>query len=168
MHFHGPAGARGRMTSRSNEEQSFTLEETIMKAHGVITGLALALTLGSAGVAAAQSAHQPDQARAAQDSGRKHGPGRGRENLLLRGITLTSAQQTQLKTLAEAQRREFGGKRQQGDRPVRGDTTGMGARRAEMEKHREQHIASVRAILDASQRAQLDKNIAEMKAHRRG
>jgi hypothetical protein len=42
----------------------------------------------------------------------------------------------------------------------------MAARRAEFAKRFEQHIAEVRGILTTDQRAQFDKNVAELKARR--
>jgi hypothetical protein len=51
-------------------------------------------------------------------------------------------------------------------RRERGDTTGIAARRAEMQKRFEQRIAEVRNILTADQRTQFDKNVAEMKERR--
>jgi Spy/CpxP family protein refolding chaperone len=93
--------------------------------------------------------------------------------MLLRGITLSADQQTRLRELAD-QRRQAQGERPQGGwgangqgqpQRERGDTTGMGARRAQMQQRREQHIAAIRSILTPDQQAQFDRNVADMKAH---
>ena len=150
-----------------------------MRRNSLITGLALAL--GAAGVASAQGVGSPDRPRDAQDSGFRRGPGaRGeREAMLLRGITLTSDQQAQLKDLRDRWRQQMEAERSQRDRgrggngearPQRepGDTAGMGARRAQMEQRRDQRIAAIRGILNADQRVQFDKNVADLKAHAEG
>ena len=70
-------------------------------------------------------------------------------------------------TSGDAQRKQFDAALPQGGRsarPERGDTTGTGARRAKMEQQREAHIAAIRGLLDAQQRTQFDKNVAQMKA----
>ena len=135
-----------------------------MRKSTVITTLALALTIGVAGTAAAQYG--------APDSGMRRGPG-GRGNpeaMLLRGITLSSDQQARVDQMADARRKEMEAQRAaRGDSGARsererGDTTGMGARRAEMERRRDAQIASLRAILTDDQRVQFDKNVAELKA----
>ena len=147
-----------------------------MHTNSVITGLALALTLGAAGIASAQGVARPDRSREAQDSGFGRGPGGrgGREGMLLRGITLSPDQQAQLKDLRDRGRQQMDAERSQRDRggngearPQRqpGDTAGMGARRAQMEQLRDQRIAAIRGILNADQRVQFDKNVAELKAH---
>ena len=142
-----------------------------MRKNSLITAVALALTLGAAGVASAQgvSADRPRESQ--QDGGFRRGPGGrgGPETMLLRGITLSADQQARIKALGDAQRQQWEAERAQrgnaGAQRQRGDTTGMGARRAEMQQRREQHITALRAVLNADQQAQFDKNVAEMKAH---
>ena len=142
------------------------------------TALALAFTL--AATAGAQSTDRDNRAerprRAQQDSVGRRGP-RGPEGFLLRGITLSPEQRTKLAELRRSQRAEFDAKRPNGangengavrPRRERGDTTGMAARRAEMQKRFEQRIAAVREILTADQRTQFDKNVAEMRTRRSG
>ena len=142
-----------------------------------MTGLALALTVSVAGAASAQNAQRPQRGVATQsDSGFRRGPGArggrgGGDMMLLRGINLTDNQKTRLKELRASSRKEFdksGGRARldgaQGQKP---DAATVAARRAEMEKRREQRFASVRSILDSKQRTQFDKNVAEMKAHPR-
>jgi Spy/CpxP family protein refolding chaperone len=146
-----------------------------MRGNSLITTLALALTLGTAGVLSAQGVAGADRPRDSQQEGARRGPGRGgQESMLLRGITLNADQQAQIKTLGDRQRQQWEAERAQRDAArggnagaprERGDTTGMGARRAQMEQRREQHIAAVRAVLNADQQVQFDKNVAEMKAH---
>jgi Spy/CpxP family protein refolding chaperone len=155
----------------TTEHHSF--QETTMRKNSVITALALALTVGAAGVASAQGVGGADRPRdAQQDGGVRRGPdGRGGpETMLLRGITLSADQQAQIKALGDRQRQQWEAERAQrggnaGAPRERGDTTGMGARRAEMQQRRDQHIAAVRAVLNADQQVQFDKNVAEMKAH---
>jgi Spy/CpxP family protein refolding chaperone len=146
-----------------------------MRTNSVITGLALALTLGATGVASAQGVASPDRPRDAQDSGFRRGAGGrgGAEATLLRGITLTPDQQAQLKDLRDRGRQQMDAERSQHDRGGNearsqrqpGDTAGMGARRAQLEQRRDQRIAALRGILNADQQVQFDKNVAEMKAH---
>ena len=133
-----------------------------MRRHMVISTLAMALTLGATAVASAQSQTQdPRRGAAGQAEGRRGGPG----GMLLKGITLTADQKTRIEAINKKdheQRKAERGKDQRQARQ-RGDTTGFGARRAEMEQHREQRVAQLRTILNSSQRVQLDKNVAEMK-----
>ena len=128
------------------------------------TAIALALTL--AATAGAQSTDRGQRAErprgAQQDSVGRRGRG-GPERMLLRGITLSADQHTKLADLRARERAQFDANR---PRRERGDTTGVAARRAEMEKRFEQRIAAVREILTADQRAQFDKNVADLKARR--
>ncbi|HKP15583.1 MAG TPA: Spy/CpxP family protein refolding chaperone [Gemmatimonadaceae bacterium] len=146
------------------------------------TALALALTF--AATAGAQSTDRGNRAErprgAQQDSlGRRGARGqRGPEGMLLRGITLSTEQRAKLADLRRSERAQFDAKRpnRQGGvngqsgavrpRGERRDTTGMAARRAEMEKRFEQRTAAVRNILTAEQRTQFDKNVADLKARR--
>jgi Spy/CpxP family protein refolding chaperone len=151
--------------------------------HKTLTS-ALALALTFAATAGAQSTVRDNRAErprgAQQDSvGRRgpRGPG-GPERMLLRGIRLSAAQQAKLVDLRRSERAQFDAKRpnrpngangQNGavrQRRERGDTTGMTARRAEMQQRFERRIAAVREILTAEQRTQFDKNVAEMKERR--
>ena len=140
------------------------------------TAIALALTL--AATAGAQSADRGQRAErprgAQQDSVGRRGRG-GPERMLLRGITLSAEQRTKLAELRRSERAQFDAKRPNGangqtgavrPRRERGDTTGIAARRAEMQKRFEQRITEVRNILTAEQRTQFDKNVAEMKTRR--
>jgi Spy/CpxP family protein refolding chaperone len=138
----------------------------------LVTAFALALSLGTAGVASAQTAARPDRdGRAQHDSTGRRGRG-GPGGFLLRGITLTADQQARVTQLRDAQRKQFEANRPARDgaagaRPERqrGDTTGMGARRVQMEQRRAQEIQSLRGILTAEQRVQFDRNVAEAKTH---
>jgi Spy/CpxP family protein refolding chaperone len=143
-----------------------------MQKNSVITAFALALTLGTVGVASAQGVGGADRPRDSQQDGGRRGPGGrgGPETMLLQGITLTADQQAQIKALGDRQRQQYEAERAQrggnaGAPRERGDTTGMGARRAEMQQRRDQHVAALRAVLTADQQVQFDKNVAEMKAH---
>jgi protein CpxP len=146
-----------------------------MKSSSFTTGLALVLSLAAAGAASAQSAQRADRGVAAQsDSGFRRGPGArgqrgGQQGMLLRGIKLTDNQKARMKELRANGRKEFdkqGGRaRTDGAQGQTRDTAAIAARRAEMQKRREQNIASIRSILDSKQRTQFDKNVAELKAH---
>lgn len=143
------------------------------------TAIALALTLAAtAGAQSTDRDNRQERPRGAQhDNVGRRGP-RGPEGMLLRGITLSAEQKTRLADLRQRERAQFDANRPRRDdgpngqdrsaRPQRerGDTTGMGARRAEMQKRFEQRIAAVRGILTADQRVQFDKNVAELKARR--
>ena len=143
------------------------------------TALALALTVAaSAGAQSTDRGQRPERPRGAQqDSVGRRGRG-GPERMLLRGITLSADQQSKLADLQRREREQFDANRPRRDggpngrnggaRPQRqrGDTTGMGARRAEFEKRFEQRIAAVRNILTSDQRVQFDKNVAELKSRR--
>ena len=143
------------------------------------TAIALALTVAaSAGAQSADRGPRTERPRGVeQDSIGRRGRG-GPERMLLRGITLSADQQTKLADLQRKEREQFVANRPRRDRDgngangaarpqrQRGDTTGMAARRAEFEKRFEQRIADVRNILTTDQRAQFDKNVADMKARR--
>ena len=143
------------------------------------TALALALTVAaSAGAQSTDRGQRPERPRGAQQDGvGRRGRG-GPERMLLRGITLSADQRSKLADLQRREREQLDANRPRRDggpngqngaaRPPRerGDTTGMAARRAELEKRFEQRIAAVRNILTSEQRVQFDRNVAEMKARR--
>ena len=152
-------------------------------------GLGLALVVGAAGAAAAQSTrpgNRPDTTQSEQgargDHGvrgaRRRGPG-GPGGALLKGITLTDAQKTRLQELRKGQRSEMQKTREQfgavmkeaRDARQRGDTVTARAKmeqvRAQMDKQRERQIASLRTILTAEQQKQLDANVAQRKERAR-
>ncbi|MEP6621147.1 MAG: Spy/CpxP family protein refolding chaperone [bacterium] len=142
-----------------------------MKNASFTMSLAMALSLAAAAVAGAQSPQRADGTHAIrQDTSVHRGrDGRaqrgGRDKMLLRGITLSSAQKTRLETLRKAQRKEFEQMRGTAARPAR-DSAGMTARRTAMEQRREQQFSAIRDILSAEQRSQFDKNATELKARR--
>jgi hypothetical protein len=148
------------------EDPTSLQEITIMRKTSIIMGLALALSLGAAGVASAQGATRAERPRAAQDSSFRRGRG-GPNGMLLRGITLSAEQKTRVAELRASQRKQFDAMRdkakENGSARQRGDTTGFGARRAQMTQRRDQNIAAMRSILNAQQRTQFDKNVAELK-----
>lgn len=143
------------------------------------TAIALALTVAaSAGAQSADRGPRAERPNGAQQDGiGRRGRG-GPERMLLRGITLSADQQTKLADLQRKDREHFlanrprrdrdrnGGNRAERPQRQRGDSTGMAARRAEFAKRFEQRIADVRNILTTDQRAQFDKNVAELKARR--
>ena len=139
--------------------------------------MGLGLAVAMAGTAVAQ---QPsDSARGAKAPGarreRFEKRGGAPEGFLLRGITLTEAQKTQLKTLRQSERSAMQAQREHGRKGFediraarqRGDTATARAlaqkQRQEMARFREQHVAAVRNVLTAEQRVQFDKNLAEIK-----
>lgn len=145
----------------------------------MLSALALAAVVAcTAGAQGTERNGRPDRPQGAQqDSAGRRGP-RGPERMLLRGITLSADQQTKLADLQRRDREAREANRPQradgqngpnrADRPRRepGDTTGMAARRAEMERRFEQRVAAIRDILTPAQRTQFDKNVAEAKANR--
>jgi periplasmic protein CpxP/Spy len=144
----------------------------------ILIGLGLAASL--AGVAAAQQpgADAPKRERA---EGPRGGPdGRfedrgGPRGLLLKDITLTDAQKTQLKELRKAQHDKMDANKEQRRKQFdelkaareKGDTVAvkaiMARNRQAMEQARAQEFAAMRTILTAEQRVQFDKNVAELK-----
>jgi protein CpxP len=146
----------------------------------ILIGLGLAVSVASTVIA-----QSPDTTR-----GRGHKGGRGAEHgqmegrrgrggpdgLLLKGITLTEGQRTQIAQLNKTQRGQMEAKRGANKGQMekvrearqRGDTAAvraaMAQRRTQMEQERAQHIAAIRNILTAEQRVQFDKNVAELKA----
>lgn len=149
-------------------------------------GLGLALIVGAAGAAAAQSTRpdtRPDSARRERgergewngERGMRRGGLGGRDGALLRGITLTDAQKTRIQELRKAQQPEMKKMREQfatvmkeaRDARQRGDTATARAKmtqvRTAMDAQRDRHIASLRTVLTADQQKQLDANIAATK-----
>ena len=141
----------------------------------IFMGLGLAATL--AGVAAAQHANAPRRDRSEQaggQGGQYEGRG-GRGGLLLKNITLTDAQKTQLQALRKAREGTGNANREQMKKQFdearaarqRGDTATaraiMDRNRQAMEQERSQQIAAMRNILTPDQRVQFDKNVTEMK-----
>lgn len=145
-------------------------------------GLGLALTVGTAGVVAAQ-ATRPDTARPERtergDKGERGDRGMrrrgGPDGALLRGITLSEAQKAQLATLRESQRAEMQKNREQfsavrkevREAREKGDTATvrvkMTALRTQMTQQRERHIAALRGVLTAEQQTRFDANVAALK-----
>ena len=148
-----------------------------MNKTSMLSALALAVTVAaSAGAQSTDRQDRPARPQGTEQDGGSFRRGRGGpEGMLLRGITLSADQKQKLADLRTRDRQAGekdhprGATGQNGAaRPRRepGDTTGFGARRAEMEKRFEQRIGEVRNILTADQRTQFDKNVAEMKARR--
>ena len=148
-------------------------------------GLGLALVVGGAGAAAAQSTrpgNRPDTTQSergqrgerGERGARRRGPG-GPEGALLKGITLTDAQKTRLEALRNEQRSEMektreqfsAGMKEAREARQRGDTVTARAKmeqvRTQMNAQRERQVASLRTILTAEQQKQLDANVAEWK-----
>jgi len=142
----------------------------------IIMGLGLALSL--AGVAAAQQtgteAPRRDRGEDHRGPGGRFGKG-GPQGLLLKDITLTDAQKTQIKELRKSQHDQMDANREQMKKQFdearaarqRGDTTAaraiMERNRQAMEQARAQELAAIRNILTAEQRTQFDRNVAELK-----
>jgi len=146
------------------------LEKTMKKT--TIAALGLALTLGVAGAASAQSTEpRPPRDRAGQveRGGRRGGP----DQMLLKGITLTEQQKEKIQALRESERTS--GSRDQFRKAMteareareRGDTVTANARmqelRKQMDAQRDQRIASLRGVLTSEQQRQFDANVAEWK-----
>ena len=119
-----------------------------------IATMAIALCAASASIASAQ--------------GTEGGPPGGRRGgmmgpNLLEGITLTDAQQVQIKTIRE----KYAPKRMEMMQAMR--SSGMppdSATRAQMQAITDAQTADIRAVLTADQQKILDKNIAEDKERR--
>lgn len=143
----------------------------------LMSAFALVVTLAaSAGAQSVDRTDRPARPQGTEQNGAfRRGRG-GPEGMLLKGITLSADQKQKLADLRTRDREAWqkdhprGANGQDGanarPRRERGDTTGFGARRAEMEKRFDARIAEVRNILTADQRTQFDRNVAEMKAHR--
>lgn len=145
-------------------------------------GLGLALVVGAAGAAAAQSTPnaRPDTTQRehrgwdGERGGHRGGPG----GMLLKGINLTDAQKNRLEAIRKEQepemkktREQFGAAMKEArEARERGDTTAARAKmeqvRGQMARQRDQQIATLRTILNADQQKQLDANIAAMKERR--
>jgi len=140
----------------------------------LMSAFALVVTLAaSAGAQGVNTDHPARQQGTEQEGGfRRGGRGGPEGGMLLKGITLSADQKQKLADLRtrdrEAWQKDHPNAQNGAERQRRqpGDTTGFGARRAEMEKRFDARIAEVRNILTADQRTQFDKNVAEMKAHR--
>jgi Spy/CpxP family protein refolding chaperone len=133
--------------------------------------------VAGAGVARAQAnppANPPKHE--GRGPGGRGGPGAGPQRMLLKGITLTDAQKTQLQQLMQTEREQFekqGGRagnfdairtaRQNGDTATANRL--MAEQRAQMQAHRDQQITAIRALLTGDQLTQFDANVAEMKKH---
>ena len=144
----------------------------------IFMGLGLALSVAGTAIAQApQDSQRPVRGergeRGGQMDGRRQG---GPDGLLLKDVTLTEGQRTQIAQLRKTQRDQMEARREQGQKQretlraarERGDTAAlrqaMQQRRQAMEQERAQHIASIRNLLTAEQRVQFDKNVTELKA----
>jgi Spy/CpxP family protein refolding chaperone len=150
--------------------------ETKMR-KSILMGLGLAVSVASTAIA------QQDTVRGQRGKGpdrggqfdRRGGQRGGPMGLLLKDITLTEAQRTQIAQLRKTERDQMEARRTQRqgefekvrEARQRGDTAAvrvaMQQRRQEMEQERARDIAAVRQILTADQRVQFDKNVAELK-----
>lgn len=146
----------------------------------ILIGLGLAVSVASTAIAQAPDTNRGkgpkgQRGESGQMDGRRGGRG-GPDGLLLKGITLTEGQRTQIAQLRKTQREQLDTKRNasKGDlgklreAHARGDTAAIrGAkeqRRAVLEQERLQNIAAIRNILTAEQRVQFDQNVAELQA----
>lgn len=132
--------------------------------------LGLALSLGTVGVASAQSTQQPQRVEH-EGRGMRRGPGEG----LLKGINLTVDQKAKLKTMREGEKNNPANeqfRKAMADARAarqRGDTAAaraqMQALRPQMEQQRERQVAAMRSILTPDQLKQFDANVAQWKQH---
>ena len=148
----------------------------------ILMGLGLAVSVASTAIA-----QQPDTVRGQRGKGgergghfdHRGGPGGARGGpmgLLLKDITLTETQRTQVAQLHKTERGQMEARRTERkakfdklrEARQRGDTAAVRAamqqQRLQMEQQRAQHVAAIRQILTAEQRVQFDKNVAELKA----
>lgn len=149
-----------------------------MRKHTMVMGVALALSLGGAGLAAAQST-QPSERPQAGVGEHRRGPGGrgGPERMLLKGITLSSAQQAKVEDLRKADRDQMSkhrdemrstfekirAARQSGDSATARSL--MEQVRTRMQAQQAQRVAAIRAILTPDQQRQFDANVADWKQH---
>lgn len=148
-----------------------------------LSGLALALTLGTASLVAAQQPAQ-GQAPAAQQQqqgrrGQWRNGGRNLRRELFKGVKLTDQQKAQIKAINEKYRAQARQARAalrpamqeaRADRQ-KGDTAAARAvferNRGQFEqlrKQREQELQEIRGVLTPDQRKQFDANAAQLKA----
>ena len=143
-------------------------------------GLALVTAAGAASAQSTQradSAHRRGRWEQGTAQGKDHNRGFG---MLLKGITLTEAQKTQLAALRRDEHadkaqnsteRAARGAAMQKAREARqrGDTVAAKAImrdvRATMQREHEQRVAQIRTILTPDQQKQFDANLAEWKQH---
>ncbi len=148
-----------------------------------LSGLALALTLGTASlVAAQQPAHGQAPTAQQQQQGRRGQWRNGRRNLrreLFKGVKLTDQQKAQIKAI-NAKYRAQAKQAREALRPAmqearadrqKGDTAAARAvferNRGQFEqlrKQREQELQEIRAVLTPEQQKQFDANTAQLKA----
>ena len=146
----------------------------------MLIGLGLAVSVASTAMAQAPDSNRGRGAKGkraehGQMEDRRGGRG-GPDGLLLKGITLTEGQRTQIAQLRKTQREQLDTKRNasKGDLARlreahdRGDTAAIRVakeqRHAVMQQERAQNIAAIRNILTTEQRVQFDKNVADLKA----
>ena len=140
----------------------------------ILVGLGLALSV--AGTAVAQQPQDGQRARrGGERAGKMEGRRGGPDGLLLKDITLTEGQRTQIAQLRKTQREAMQANREKNRGQFeelraarqRGDTAAvrkaLDARHVAMQQERDQHIAAVRNLLSVEQRVQFDKNVAELK-----
>ena len=144
----------------------------------ILMGLGLALSVASTAIAQApKDGQRPSRGERGAPGGQMEGRRQGRpDGLLLKDITLTEGQRTQIAQLRKTQRDQMESRRAQGQTQretlraarERGDTAAirqaMQQRRQVMEQERAQHLAAIRTILNTQQRVQFDKNVTELKA----
>jgi len=130
-----------------------------------------AVTAGS--VAVAQGG--PPPGAPGRGPGGRGGPGMMMDRMLLKGITLTDAQQQKLQALRDADRQQMESQRdaQRADfdalRAARekGDSAAvkqlMDAQRQKMDARRDAQVTAIRALLTSDQYAAFDANVAELK-----
>ena len=142
---------------------------------------AFAGSLGAAALHAQTPTQTPSDTTHRAHDGRGGRFGRGgpamMDQMLLKNITLTDAQKTQLEQVRKSERASMqkdGGNRRGDFDAIQkarqsGDTVTarklMAEQRAKMEAHLSAHTAAIRAILTPDQQKQLDANAAELKNH---
>lgn len=131
----------------------------MLRTRTLALGAALFLAAGAPALAHAQATAAPQVARRADDrDDDRDDKGMGSKKLL-KGIDLTDAQKSQLKTLHEQQRAET--------RALRATWNGKptDAQRQELAALEQKHAQAARAILTPSQQATFDQNLARRKDH---
>lgn len=143
----------------------------------IIMGLGLTLVLAGTSAAQGQADRRQERPRGTQQRGPEmRGPRGMPDGLLLRDITLTGEQRSQIAQLRKSERESLEARRDQGEAQrrevraarARGDTAAVRAiltrNRQAMEQEQQRRFDAIRGILTAEQRVQFDKNVAELKA----
>ena len=127
----------------------------------IVPVIAMAAMLGACSSNASNSpepgAPRPSRASDDRGPGGRGGAGGQREEMLMRGITLSTDQQQRIEAIRAKYRTQMEKMRQDAN----GDRAAM---REQMQPMMEKQMAEVRDVLTPDQQAQFDRNMADMRA----